>query len=380
MGKSSELETNSTRGLFWASFMFYILIAFEFFYMASPFAAYFYSVYGPGLDGLQSFGLSGWVLWFYLPHAVAETHSSLINSAPYIGGGLFGLGLLSFCIAAFQVYRAKLLKSDAVMGGPYKYIRHPQYASLIVTGLGMLLIWPRFLVLFSTVTMIFAYIALARAEEAICLRKYPSYQDYLGRTGGFLPWLWWPFKMPHIQNSALRVSTWFVSFISVIAIASALAFGIRALTIASLYTHETAEGAYLSVVAMPDADLASVAGIARAAPEADQLIAALEPGSKILAYVLPTEMYVSEVPMHLPVGQQFGHTVPKNRDTIRYKVVFTKAEFAKSGLLIGGSIVAHAVNKRPLLEVQVNLKSKLIEATFPPPARSFYPDVQVPIF
>ena len=34
---------------FWIAFAFYFLIGFEFFYMVSPFAVYFYSVYRPGL-------------------------------------------------------------------------------------------------------------------------------------------------------------------------------------------------------------------------------------------------------------------------------------------------------------------------------------------
>ena len=51
---TNETETGKgtvqARRALWASFAFYVLIAFEFFYMASPFAAYFYAVYGPGLD------------------------------------------------------------------------------------------------------------------------------------------------------------------------------------------------------------------------------------------------------------------------------------------------------------------------------------------
>jgi hypothetical protein len=39
----------ATRSAFWASAAFYGLIAFEFFYMFSPFAVYLYGVYGPGL-------------------------------------------------------------------------------------------------------------------------------------------------------------------------------------------------------------------------------------------------------------------------------------------------------------------------------------------
>jgi len=57
--KSSETKsTRNAHRMLLASGAFYLLIAFEFFYMASPFAAYFYAVYGPGLDGLQAWGLS----------------------------------------------------------------------------------------------------------------------------------------------------------------------------------------------------------------------------------------------------------------------------------------------------------------------------------
>ena len=84
--------------------------------------------------------------------------------------------------------------------------------------------------------------------------------------------------------------------------------------------------------------------------------------------------------MNLPEGERFGHTVPKNRDLDRYKVVYTRAVFPASGLPKSGNIIANAVNKYPLIEVQVNLDKKNIEATFQPPEDSFYPDVQVPLF
>ena len=51
---------NQARGALWASISFYVLIAFEFFYMASPFAAYLYAVYGPGLDWLQASSATSW--------------------------------------------------------------------------------------------------------------------------------------------------------------------------------------------------------------------------------------------------------------------------------------------------------------------------------
>ena len=99
------------RSLFWVSAAFYALIAFEFFYMASPFAAYFYAVYGPGLDSLEAFGFTDRSLWFFLPHIVAETRSPLVDHARTAGAILFLAGLLAFFAGAFQVYRAKLRRS-----------------------------------------------------------------------------------------------------------------------------------------------------------------------------------------------------------------------------------------------------------------------------
>ncbi len=45
---------STTKRTFWALAIFYMLIAFEFFYMAGPFAIYFYSVYGPGLNFINN--------------------------------------------------------------------------------------------------------------------------------------------------------------------------------------------------------------------------------------------------------------------------------------------------------------------------------------
>ena len=80
--------------------------------------------------------------------------TDLVNYAEVIGMTLFLGGLVGFFTGAFQVYRAKLRRIGMVEGGVYRYIRHPQYAALIIASLGLLLIWPRFLVLFSPVAMI----------------------------------------------------------------------------------------------------------------------------------------------------------------------------------------------------------------------------------
>ena len=376
--KTQEPNTRSLRRLFWVSAAFYALIAFEFFYMFSPFAAYFYAVYGPGLDWLQQIGLTHWTLWFFLPHVVSDTRSPVIDALTAIGLVLLFGGILAFLIGAVQVYRAKLRRSDAVMKGLYRYIRHPQYLALIIASIGMLLVWPRFLVLFSTILVIFIYVGLARAEEAICLKQYPSYAAYRERTGGFLPRGLWPFHLPPIGNPWLRAGAWLAVFIAVVMVSTLAALGVRYVAIQSLHAFETPDGIYLSVADMPDGQLEQVASVARDAEGVTDALDVLR-GGRFLAYVLPTEMYVSEIPMDLPAGGQFGHSVPHDRDPDRYKVIFTEPEFG-AGTPQSPGILWQAVNKRALIEVHVDLATSGAERVLPPPEDPFYDGNQVPLF
>jgi len=72
--------------------------------------------------------------------------------------------------------------------GLYKYIRHPQYLALAVWGMGMAVLWPRFIVLASLSVMLILYYFLAKDEERRMREQYgESYLDYMKATGMFLP-------------------------------------------------------------------------------------------------------------------------------------------------------------------------------------------------
>jgi hypothetical protein len=92
------------RGAFWASAGFYGLVALEFFYMVSPFAAYVYGVYGPGLDGLIRAEQTSWLVGFFLPHIVRETQSPLVTWHEPAGVVLLVVGLGGFIAGAVQIY------------------------------------------------------------------------------------------------------------------------------------------------------------------------------------------------------------------------------------------------------------------------------------
>ncbi|WP_299416933.1 methyltransferase [uncultured Sulfitobacter sp.] len=369
----TEQDTKGSKRLFWTASAFYALIAFEFFYMASPFAAYFYSIYGPGMDWLQALPVADWTLWFILPHLVEDTRSLMLNYVELFGLILLLSGLLSFVAGVFQVYRAKLTKSGAVTRGVYRYIRHPQYASLIIASLGMLLVWPRFLVLFSTSCVILAYVLLARSEERQCLRSFPSYADYMETTGMF-----WPRMSQRTGTGLTSTFGLLAGFVMMVALVTAGAFGLRSAAIGSLYTLNTDAGVFLSVAHIDDADLASVAQIVLADVDVQETISAADAHGQVLAYVLPTEMYVSEIPMHLPAGAAFGHSVPRNADPTQWKVILTQAEFGAGH--DGANILREAVNKSPLSEVHIDLSTQQITNRYEPPQDAFYNGRQVPIF
>ena len=63
-----------------------------------------------------------------------------------------------------------------------------------------------------------------------------------------------------------------------------------------------------------------------------------------------------------------------------YKVIFTHAVFDGEGPPPGVGPLWSAVNKVPLAEVHLDLSTRKVVATFPPPAKPFYGNVQVPIF
>lgn len=375
-----ENQARLARRTLYASMVFYALIAFEFFYMASPFAAYFYAVYGPGLDWLQGFGPANGLIRFFLPHAIEATTSPLVAILEPLGVTLFLGGLVGFAVGAFQIYRAKLLRKSAVTGGVYAHIRHPQYLALIVSSIGMVLVWPRFLVLVGTVTVIFIYVALAKAEERLCLAQFPGYDAYMKRTGMFLPRALSPRLGVSLGAGRwARLTAWGLAYLVVLAVSLALAGALRIHATASLLTWTAPEGVYVSAAPIDTADLGRIAAIVQATPQMQQAVQ--QPNAApLIIYVFPQTMYVAEVPMHLPTGQTFGHSVPADLDGTSYKAIVTRAILPDGTRAEGVEIIRRAFNKTALFEVSLDLVSATVKSVRPAPEVPFYSDHQVPVF
>ena len=382
--RKSEQETTAKK-TFWTIAAFYGLIAFEFFYMASPLAMYFYSAYQPGLNFLTRFPDLVWLTGFFLPHIVTETSCLVINLHNVIGMILVIIGFILFCIAAIQVYYAKLARKGMVAGGLYRYVRHPQYSAFIIFGLGLLLLWPRLLVVPLFSTLLFAYYFLARAEERECSKKYgQAYRDYQNKTHMFLPFgiafinRWYSWAVARntrvLVTIAIYILTIFVSLI--------LARTVQKISIASLYTYQAGTGLYVSVTAIEDHTFQSIINTALADSNVSgRLRAAQDPvDTKFLNYIVPAEWYISEIPMQMieTHSEHYLRTGPEKYDIC--KIIFTRALFAQYPDTPSQVFLTDVLRTIPVAEVWIDNRTNRVISVKDPPNQARYNQIIVPIF
>jgi protein-S-isoprenylcysteine O-methyltransferase Ste14 len=165
----------------------YFIVGFEILIMISPFAGLFYSVFTPFLLELSKYPATRWLSAFYLPHMVVPP-DGFLKFIRVMGSVLFVSGLVVFMICAMQVYANKFLKRGTALRGLYSVIRHPQYVGLVCAGIGLSILWPRFLTVVLWLVMIVLYYLLSKDEERRMLNRYPeTYKPYMEKTGMFLP-------------------------------------------------------------------------------------------------------------------------------------------------------------------------------------------------
>ena len=79
-------------------------------------------------------------------------------------------------------------QSALVTGGLYARIRHPQYSSLFLITIGLLIQWPTIITALTWPILIGMYVRLARREEAEMERLFgDAYRAYAARVPMFIP-------------------------------------------------------------------------------------------------------------------------------------------------------------------------------------------------
>lgn len=372
-------KVSKTKKGFWGVFLFYFLVAFEFAYMAGPFAIYFYSVYSPALNFLNKIPGAGLLVKFFLPHVVRETASPFLKGLEILGIVLSVVGFLIFVIGACQIYYSKLAKKGPVLGGLYTYIRHPQYTSFIVCSFGLLLLWPRYIVIFFFVTLSLGYYFLARAEEKECEEKFgESYIEYEKRTGRFLP-KWFGKQSGNKELKKLSVGKAIIVYLLCLAVFYLGAFALNQYTIYSLYADYEVNSAVVSLCKTTKEQRDNIVAIAKENPKVQSYLSDVEEGAPELLYILPTEWFAAEIPMN-GVLYRAGHRSSQEYDDMKYKVIFTVPELKGEQNISGQEILNSAKGIEGKVEVWVDLELGEVISLYEIPETVKYEGVPVAIY
>jgi len=100
---------------------------------------------------------------------------------------LFGLGLVIFTVALIQLLRGE---GRLLTSGLYSVARHPQYLGIILATLGLTFfeIEVKLISLITWIVLVFAYVWLARKEEASLQKRYgEEFLAYKRRVSFILP-------------------------------------------------------------------------------------------------------------------------------------------------------------------------------------------------
>jgi protein-S-isoprenylcysteine O-methyltransferase Ste14 len=91
---------------------------------------------------------------------------------------------------AFTAFPRPLESGSLVEAGPYRIIRHPVYAGIILAGIGAAIIRASPAVALLTLALFLVLDVKRRREEAWLSERYPAYGSYRARTKAFVPLLY----------------------------------------------------------------------------------------------------------------------------------------------------------------------------------------------
>jgi hypothetical protein len=247
-------------------------------------------------------------------------------------------------------------------------------------GLGTLLVWPRFLVLVSFITMLYLYGLLARWEEAQCLAQFgESYRAYQARTGMFLPKAV-SLRLPRLLPASGfgRALTSVVLFIVVLGLSVAAAFRLCDYSLSQVAAIYREDEAILSPARLTHDELATAYRIAM---NDEAVRAALESAkpAKRLVYVVPQDWYLPDLPIEAPPPSSRHPHGSADFDRTRYKVLFARPR-TYDAAATGPDIVKGAHGLDPIIVARVDSAARKVTAVQNPPAHVYWGDIPTPLF
>jgi hypothetical protein len=219
--------------------------------------------------------------------------------------------------------------------------------------------------------MLFVYTFLAKLEERECEERFgQSYIDYRNKTSMFLP-----FKVPGINKLPSLPKTRWKRYLSILllyllaaAVSIVVANGVRYYSLKNLYTLYTKEATFISVAKVDQDTLKKIVAIALTDEKVMNKLDRVKDrrSAKFLNYVLPTEWYVSEIPMKRVPFATGGHYHPANYDKSLYKIVFITVDLRTDKEREGKELILNVIKRTPIAEVKVDLtQNRVIEMADP---------------
>jgi protein-S-isoprenylcysteine O-methyltransferase Ste14 len=366
----------------------YIFILFEMLYMATPFAAFFYGVYEIPLNFLNENPITAWLIQTILPHFV-ETNSNILHLLINAGWILMALGSIAFIVGFVQIYYSKFTKKEAVTGGIYSLIRHPQYAAWILFGLGMSLVWSRLIVWIMFVSMTFIYYLLARAEERECMEKYPeTYPLYYKKTGMFFPKIFnfGKINFPFPKNKLLYGATVFLIYASVVSITIFSAISLRNYTISKMSTYYGNDYWAVSVTYIsPQITKMTIDIMLKDSKVQNEISKLFIDGDKKIFYVMPQSWILPELGMvgeladhNNPGRRPASHGNPEDTEPMKKRVLISKPKLIRE--TEPSEILYYLKQQVPQLYVDIDLEKGEVISISKPPFKGIYSDIPVPVF
>lgn len=123
------------------------------------------------------------------PFNYSEHNSYLFLVFSAIGGILGLITLFYNRIGNFRVYPELKPGFKLITNGPYNYIRHPMYTSVILSVLGTAIYLNDPLNYLGLCMAVIAVILKALKEEHLIAEEYSEYKEYISRTTRFIPFV-----------------------------------------------------------------------------------------------------------------------------------------------------------------------------------------------
>jgi len=140
--------------------------------------------------------IAAMILVFFGPRHLGQPPLPGTRLMTYVGGGMMAAGawLLGISMLALGVNQSPLPRptpdSSLVESGPYRFIRHPMYAGLVLLAFGWALVVRGRMTLLWAALLLVALDIKSRHEERWLGERFAGYADYRRRVRRFIPFVY----------------------------------------------------------------------------------------------------------------------------------------------------------------------------------------------